>query len=66
MQSHPNLDEAPRELGITARFQWLVENQWEILPEEKGGATIDKRTYRMMPPAYHALVDKLNQTTLMV
>ncbi len=57
--SHPNLEEAPIG-GITTRFKWLVENGWELLPEEKGGATIDKQTYRQLPAAYNRLTDRLN------
>lgn len=59
-RSHPNLSEAPASPKITERFRWLVENGWEKLPEEKGGATIDKRTYREFPPSYHALTKELN------
>ena len=60
IRSHPNFAAAPGELGLTQRFRWLVEHGFEVLPEEKGGATIDKRTYRSFPPSYHALAARLN------
>jgi protein gp37 len=60
MWSHPNLDRAPMGKGITARFQWLVDNGWELLAEEKGGATIDKATYRQLPAAFHSIAGRLN------
>lgn len=64
VRSHPNLSEAPAKLGVTAQFRWLVENGWEKLPDEKGGATIDKQTYREMPPSYHQLARELNPPLL--
>lgn len=58
--SHPNLNESPAHLRINARFQWLIDNGWETLAHrEKGGATLDRQTYRQFPPHYHALADKL-------
>lgn len=63
--SHPNLDQAPAALGIKARFQWLIDNGWEKLGrEEKGGATLDKSTYRQLPPHYHELTRTLNSGSL--
>jgi protein gp37 len=64
IRSHPNLDQAPADLGITAKFKWLVENGWEALPQEKGGATVDKTCYRDLPLAYDKLRAKLNDTLL--
>lgn len=60
VRSHPNLDRAPVQYSLTARFQWLRDNGWELLPQEKGGATIDKHTYRELPPAFARLKDTLN------
>lgn len=59
-RSHPNILEAPQELGIKAQFQWLVDNGREHLPAEKGGATIDGKTYRRFPPAYAKVAERLN------
>jgi protein gp37 len=64
MRSHPNLDQAPAGLGITAKFKWLVENGWEVLPDEKGGATVDKQTYRDLPISYDQLKAKLSDSLL--
>jgi protein gp37 len=61
IRSHPNFAEAPVELGLKARFDWLVANGWEVLPDEKGGATIDHKTYRELPPHYHQLNERLNR-----
>ncbi len=58
--SHPNLDQAPARLGITARMKWLEDNGWEFLPEEKGGATIDRKVYRDLPAAYARINKRLN------
>jgi protein gp37 len=63
-RSHPNLSEAPLNMNLTSRFQWLVDNGWEKLPDEKGGATVDRLTYRHLPPAYHALEGRLNAPSL--
>ena len=58
--SHPNLDRAPAVLGVTGKFKWLVSNGWERLPGEKGGATLDRSTYRQLPPHYQDLTKRLN------
>ena len=60
MRSHPDLSQAPANLNLTGRFKWLVANGWELLPQEKGGATVNRRTFRDLPPSYHQLVAKLN------
>ena len=59
IRSHPNLTAAPERLNLTDRFRWLVMHGYELLPEEKGGATIDQRTYRSFPPSYHAMAARL-------
>jgi protein gp37 len=59
IRSHPNLSEAPKKFGVMQQFAWLIENGWEHLSQEKGGATIDRATFREMPPAYHRLCEKL-------
>jgi protein gp37 len=64
--SHPNLDRAPAALAIKAKYQWLIDNGWERLKDEKGGATIDKNTYRQMPPHYHALTSRLNEQASLI
>ena len=61
IRSHPNLAEAPPG-GIMARFAWLQQHGWEVLPDEKGGATVDKQIYRDLPVAYDQLKAKLNDT----
>jgi len=61
-RSHPNLAETDPRLGIQARFKWLVANGWEMLPDEKGGATVDKRTYRQFPAAFDRISERLNTT----
>jgi protein gp37 len=63
--SHPNLNRAPAQLGIPARFRWLAEHGWELLPKEKGGATINRTTYRELPQAYHTLKATLNGGSLL-
>lgn len=65
MHSHPNLSQAPAKLGITARFQWLIDNGWEFLgDEEKGGATVDRVTYRDLPLAYEQLKSRMNDSLI--
>lgn len=60
-RSHPNFDKVPRDVkGIERGWTWLVDNLWELLPEEKGGATIDRCTYREMPPGYDLVRQRLN------
>lgn len=57
--SHPNLHEAPPG-KITERFAWLVANGWELLPGEKGGATVDKELHREFPQAYYDIARRMN------
>jgi protein gp37 len=60
--SHPNIDRVPIRLDKPAQqFRWLRDNGWEVLPQEKGGATIDRQTYRELPRAYHELKDRMNE-----
>lgn len=58
--SHPDLNQAPAALGLTARYQWLIDNGWERLPKEKGGATTGRTTYRELPAPFHTLKAALN------
>jgi protein gp37 len=59
--SHPNLDRVPPGLKRpTDRLRWLAENGWELLPGEKGGATLDQRTFREFPRAYHEQKEAMN------
>jgi protein gp37 len=59
--SHPNIDRVPRQITKPAdRFRWLRREGWELLPQEKGGATIDRRTYRDLPKAYHNIKAAMN------
>jgi protein gp37 len=62
VRSHPNIGRVPtlRRPGPNEQFRWLRENGWEALPAEKGGATIDKQTYRELPGAYHELRQAMN------
>lgn len=54
VRSHPNIAEVPRQLICPAdQMRWLRENGWEILAHEKGGATVDRKTYRQLPPAFY-------------
>jgi protein gp37 len=58
--SNPMLHLAPPG-GIRARFQWLVDQGLELLPEEKGGATLPgKITWREFPAQYHRAKAALN------
>ena len=58
--SHPLLHFAPHG-GIRSRFQWLVDQGYELLPDEKGGATLrGKVTWREFPAHYHAATAALN------
>lgn len=59
-RSHPNWHQVPKGLGVTAGMHWLIDNSLELLPEEKGGATVDGRTYRELPPHYHQLRASMN------
>ena len=61
MRSSPILHLAPATLGLKARFAWLVDHGHELLPGEKGGATLDGRaTYRELPPHFHQLKAAMN------
>jgi protein gp37 len=62
--SHPNLSAAPAHLGIMARFQWLVDNGFEQLPKEKGGATVDRAVYRDLPLSFDQLAAKLSDSLI--
>ena len=64
MRSHPNLAESPEELGITARFRWLIEHGFEVLSHEKGGATVDRAIYRDLPLSYDRLTARMNDSLL--
>lgn len=64
--SHPNLNRAPSSLGVKARFEWLANHGWEALPKEKGGATVDRVTYREFPAAFHTLKATLNSGRLLL
>jgi len=63
IRSHPNLSAAPAG-GVNARFRWLIENGYELLPKEKGGATVDRVTHRDLPLAYDRLTAKLNDSLI--
>jgi hypothetical protein len=63
--SHPNIDLTPPG-PWAARFNWLRTNGFEVLPEEKGGATCDKQIWREMPPAYHAMAAALNRSAALI
>jgi Protein of unknown function (DUF5131) len=59
--SNPMLPMAPPG-GIRARFQWLVDQGLELLPDEKGGATLPgKVTWREFPAQYHRATAALNR-----
>jgi protein gp37 len=65
IRSNPLLPLAPPGLGITAKFQWLIDNGHELLGKEKGGATLANGvTYREFPPQYHAAKMALNTRRL--
>jgi protein gp37 len=56
VRSHPNIDKVPsRYLKPADQFRWLRDNGWELLPQEKGGATADRMTWRHLPQAYYDL-----------
>jgi hypothetical protein len=59
--SHPNLAQVPNRITKPGeQFRWLREFGWEVLPQEKGGATIDRKTYRDLPRAYGEIADEMN------
>jgi len=63
--SHPNIDRVPSQIERQAdQFRWLRHNGWELLPQEKGGATIDQQIYRDLPRVYHALKERMNDNLL--
>jgi protein gp37 len=63
--SHPNIDKVPaRIVKPAARFRWLRDFGWEVLPGEKGGGTIDRMTYRELPRAYYDTRDAMNASLL--
>ena len=59
-RSHPNWSKVPAGLGVGAGFKWLVDEGLEVLPGEKGGATVDGKTYRQLPPHFHQLKASMN------
>jgi protein gp37 len=59
--SHPNIGEVPVNIARhNDQFRWLRDRGYEVLPAEKGGATVDRQTYREMPQHYHELTERLN------
>jgi hypothetical protein len=63
--SHPNIELVPARITKpNDRFRWLRDRGYELLPHEKGGATIDKETYRELPRAYHELKHQMNENLL--
>jgi hypothetical protein len=60
MRSHPNWKDVPAGMGVNAGFAWLIDNGFELLAGEKGGATVDRRTYRELPPHFHQLKAAMN------
>lgn len=65
VRSHPNIGQVPKRLGPVAAMEWLVKEGWELLPEEKGGATIDKQTHRQLPAAYDRIAARLNPAVML-
>jgi protein gp37 len=64
--SHPNIGEVPDRITQSSdKFRWLRDHGFEVLPQEKGGATVDKQTYREMPAHYHELTTWLNGGSLL-
>lgn len=60
--SHPNIDRVPTKIiRPREQFRWLRDNGWELLSSEKGGATIDKQTYRQLPPVYDEIASTLTK-----
>ncbi len=63
LRSHPNLADVPDVIakrGPARVMGWLVDTGLELLPEEKGGATLDRQVWRDMPGPFHDLVRELN------
>jgi protein gp37 len=59
--SHPNSHQVPRHITKPAeQMRWLRQNGLEVLPDEKGGATVDGKTYREMPRSYYEIAEELN------
>ena len=59
-KSHPNWRQVPPGLLVRDGMQWLVDHQLELLAFEKGGATVDGKTYRELPPHFHQLKASMN------
>jgi len=63
--SHPDIDKVPDRITKPAdKFRWLRENGWEWLPQEKGGATVYRMTYRNLPRAYYQIKEVMNANLL--
>lgn len=63
--SHPNISSVPRSITKPPdQLRWLRDNNLEKLPAEKGGATVDGRTYRELPHAYYETKETMNANML--
>jgi protein gp37 len=63
--SHTNIGLVPRGIIMPGeRLRWLVDHGWEKLPAEKGGATIDRETYRELPKVFHEIREEMNKDRL--
>lgn len=59
--SHPNIHQVPSRLKTPSdKMRWLCDHGWELLPKEKGGATIDKWTFRQLPAVFDEMKKDLN------
>ena len=58
-QNNPLYRATPDRWNHTARIRWATQ-EGERLATEKGGATLDGKTYRELPPAFHMLAAPLN------
>ena len=65
-RSHPNWHQVPAGLSIAGGMVWLAQHKLELLPGEKGGATVDGKTYRALPPHFHQLKAAMNPQPALV
>lgn len=59
--SHPSFDRIPHYITKAGdQLRWLRDKGLEHLVNEKGGATIDGKTYRELPHQYHEATASMN------
>lgn len=51
-------------IGVKAAWQMVVDMGLELLPFEKGGATLDGVILRDLPPSYYTIKERLNASVI--